>query len=135
MPDLISIGTVISSVKTATDIAKLIKDSDLSLSAAENKLKIADLISALADVRLELVDVQSILSEKDAEIKQLKKIISDKKALSFDGKVYWIEGDDVPFCPVCFEKDDKSYHLTYFKGGDYSSERYLCKICENHYFK
>ncbi len=46
--DIAAIGSLLSSLKTATDIAKFIKDSDVSLEKAETKLKLAELVSALA---------------------------------------------------------------------------------------
>ena len=35
MPDIAAIGAVLSSLKTATDIAKFIRESDLSIERAE----------------------------------------------------------------------------------------------------
>lgn len=134
MPDIAAIGTVLSSVKAATDLAKLIKNSDLSLSEAETKLRIAELISALADVKLELAEVQQILVEKDSKISELEKTISNREALTFDGKLYWAEADTVPLCPVCYEKEGKHYHLTYYAEERFSSEHYHCRICTNDFY-
>ncbi|AWL12013.1 hypothetical protein HMF8227_01539 [Saliniradius amylolyticus] len=136
MPDLATIGTVLSNVKTATDLAKLIKDSQLTLNEAETKLKIADLISTLADVRLEMAEVQQALLDKDSRIKELEEILQKKRLLEFDGKLYRAEGDDVPFCPVCYEKDDKTHHLSYAKRAKYTPSPYhYCKICNNKFYQ
>jgi hypothetical protein len=56
------ISAILTSVKTATDIAKLLKASDVSLEKAETKLKLADLIGALADVKMQLADVRESLA-------------------------------------------------------------------------
>jgi hypothetical protein len=61
--DFTSVTAVLGSIKTATEIAKLIKDSDLSLEKAETKLKLADLNGTLADAKLEVVGVQQTLAE------------------------------------------------------------------------
>jgi len=132
MPDIATIGALISSVKSATDIAKFIKDSDLSLTTAESKLKAAELISALADVKFELADVQDLLRERDERILTLEKELAIKLDLTFDGKYYWAEGDKVPFCAVCRERDNKNHHLTYFPPFDSQSSGYQhCKVCDN----
>lgn len=133
MPDIATIGAVLSSVKTATEIAKLIRESDASLADAETKLKIADLISALADVKLEMAEVHEALLQKDQEIMSLKQQLSDKESLGYDGQLYWSEGDSVPFCTVCLERDSKHHHLTYSPADSYSGAFYHCKVCSNVY--
>ncbi len=134
MPDIGSISAAIATVKTSMDIAKAIKDSKTSLSEAETKLKIADLVITLADVKFELADVQDLLRKKDDEIRVLKEKVDEKDSLTFDGKLYWKEEDKIPFCTVCFEKEKKLYHLTYYKRNDWTSEHYRCKICDNTYY-
>ena len=44
MVDLTLFSAALSSVKTAADIAKLLKESDLSLEKAEHKSRLADLM-------------------------------------------------------------------------------------------
>ena len=70
--DLASVSTLLSSINTASGIAKLIKESDVSLEKAETKLKLADLISALADARVEVSEIQQTLVDKDAQINKLQ---------------------------------------------------------------
>ncbi|PTP82118.1 hypothetical protein [Vibrio splendidus] len=135
MPDLAIIGSVLSSVKTAADLAKLIKDSDLSLTEAETKLQIAELIVALADIKIELADVQQVLIEKEQEINRLSCLLDKKKTLKYDGVLYRSEGDDVPFCPVCFETNDGHYHLTFYKDDEYGYDHHCCRVCNNKYYE
>src|SRR5690554_2842044 len=111
MPDITTISTLLSSVKTATEIAKFVKDSDSSIESAEVKLKMAELISALADVKIELADLQESQRERDQEIVQLKSELQRKGATRFDGQLYWMSDDETPFCTVCMEKDEKYHHL------------------------
>jgi hypothetical protein len=139
MPDLGSISTAIATIKTSMDIAKLIKDSSSSLDEAETKLKLAELISTLADLKTELADIKVDLIDKDEIIRELKNKIQEKESLSFDGKLYWKEGDKIPFCPICFENENKYIHLTHNEGYpasiEYSGEEpfYICKVCDKIY--
>jgi len=134
MPDIGSVSAAIATIKTSIDIARVIKDSNNSLDEAERKLKIADLISSLADVKIELAEVQDLLRDKDSEIRDLKEKINEKESLIFDGKFYWKDGDKVPFCTVCKEKEEKYHHLTYVKNNSWGQELHYCKICKSEYY-
>jgi hypothetical protein len=129
--DMTSISTVLSSIKTATDIAKLIKDSDVSLEKAESKLKLAELISALADAKIEITEIQQILLEKDTELREVKNQLVAKEKLQWDKPYYWlVDGSkkDGPFCQHCY---DKHRELIRLQGDD---EGYWeCKACKNSY--
>ena len=131
MPDIGTISALLTSVKTATDIAKLVKDSGSSLEAAEIKLNMAELISTLADVKIELAEVQDELRAKELSIQRLENELSKKQGTTFDGRMYWSSGDDTPFCAICMEKDEKYHHLSYLPKGEYCSEQWYCKICKN----
>ncbi len=130
MPDISTIAALLSSVKTATDIAKLVKNSDLTLEGAEFKLKMAELISTLADVKMELADIQNELQERDQIIAKLEGALSKKSATTYDGKLYWMEGDGFPYCAVCIEKDGKHHHLTHTPQSQYTSEYWYCNVCK-----
>ncbi len=131
--DLAIIGTAFSHLKTSMDIAKLISDSTSSLSEAETKLKLAELISSLADLKMELADIKVDLIEKDDVIRELRNKIEEKESLSFDGILYWKEGDKIPFCPICFENENKFIHLRYSNSHTYG-EMQSCKVCNNRFF-
>jgi hypothetical protein len=64
MADLNTISSILSSINVATDLARLIKDSDVSLEKAETKLKLAELISALADAKIETANVLHIIRRR-----------------------------------------------------------------------
>ena len=140
MPDLGSISTAIATIKTSMEIAKLIKDSSSSLDEAETKLKLAELISTLADLKTELADIKVDLIEKDEVIREQNEKLKEKESLSFDGKLYWKEGDKTPFCPICKENNKKYIHLTYDEGYpgsiEYSGQEpyYTCKVCDKFFY-
>jgi len=131
MADIGTISALLSSVKTATDIAKLVKDSGASLQAAEIKLNMAELICALADVKMELAEVQDELRTKDEKIQVLESELIKKEKLSFDGKMYWATEDQTPFCAICFEKDNRHHHLFHNPGGEFDIENWACRVCKN----
>ncbi len=132
MPDLGSISTAIATIKTSMDIARLIKDSSSSLDEAETKLKLAELISSLADLKTELADIKVDLINKDEAIRELNERLKEKESLSFNGKFYLKEGDNIPFCPTCWESNKKAIHLIlkYHRAYGKCQE---CEVCKTKY--
>lgn len=78
VPDIATISAVLSSLKTATDIAKYFRESGFSLEKAEMKLKVADLVNALAEAKLELAQVQDVMVQKDHQIAELRQAFESK---------------------------------------------------------
>jgi hypothetical protein len=108
------ISSTLASIKTATDIAKLLKDADLSLEKAVLKLKLAELVGALADAKLQIVSVQEVVAEKDKAIKELEQQLSLKGKIKFKRPFYWIQdGDerDGPYCQKCYDSESKLIRL------------------------
>ncbi|MBN2093326.1 hypothetical protein JW964_27120 [candidate division KSB1 bacterium] len=129
--DLTVVTTLLGSIKTATEIAKLIKDSDVSLEKAETKLKLADLITALADAKIEVSEVQQALLDKDTEIRALQEQLKIKAQLKWEKPYYWlIDGTqkDGPFCQHCYDKGREFIRLQDNGGGCWD-----CKVCKNVY--
>ena len=128
--DITSISTLLTSIKTATEIAKLIKEGDASLEKAETKLKLAELISALADAKIEVSEIQQVLLEKDSEIRGLNDKIKLQALVQWEKPYYWLvdNGKDGPYCQHCY---DKGRQLIRLQG---NGEGYWeCKVCKNNY--
>ncbi len=130
MPDLTAVTAIIGSVKTATEIAKLLKDSNLSFEKAEMKLKLADLISALADAKTELAEIQHVISEKEGKIKELEEALEVKNKMCYEKPYYMMINDDNkkegPFCPQCYDSKGLRVRLQ-----DYKNGYWTCPTCKN----
>lgn len=129
--DMASISAALVSIKTATDIAKLIKDSDVSLEKAESKLKLAELISTLADAKIQIADVQQFLIEKDAELRAVREQLAVKGNIQWESPYYWLCDDgkkDGPFCQSCYDKDHTLIRLQ-----ERAKGHWQCKVCKNDY--
>jgi len=127
MAEIATIGAILTSVKTATEIAKMLKDSDLSLEKAEMKLKLAELVSSLADVKLEAAKIQELLLEKDRLIRDLKDTQSLKEKLTWRAPVYYLltqNGEEGPFCPQCYDNNQKIIRLQ-----TYERDCWYCMTC------
>jgi len=121
MPDIAVIASVLTSLKTASDIAKLVKDSGSTLAQAEFKLKLADLVGALADAKMQIAEIQDFVLEKDQTIRKLENQIALKGAVEWDGKVYWVVEDgrpkDGPYCQRCYDVNGSLVRLQEWGGG------------------
>ena len=107
MLDLATVGTALGSIKTATDIVRLIKDSGASLEQAEIKLQLAELLLALADAKVDVATIKLDLIEKDDYINSLEqKIKSQGNTVGFLGARYFVnesgEPTGSPYCPACW---------------------------------
>ena len=129
--DIPTITSALAGIQTATSLAKGLWEADISLEKADQKFKLAEIIEALADAKISIADFKELLIEKEKEISDLKEKLERKDKVKFDGNHYWIEGDSVPFCSVCYERDSKLHHLKYIPENRLSSPSYLCKICGN----
>ena len=131
MADIPTIAAAFASLKAATDIAKLIKDSGLSLEKAETKLKLAELLSALADTKIQVADVQQVVIEKEKAIRELEERLDVKAKLKWEQPYYWVvdgENREGPFCQRCYDKDGKLIRLQGYGGGHWD-----CKVCQNNF--
>lgn len=136
MPDIAAIATILSSLKTATDIAKFLRETDLSMERAELKLKLADLIGALADTKMELADLQEVILDKDKHIAALEDAFQAKDTLiRFNDAMYASDADGNPtgvaFCLRCWETDHQQRQLV----SDPSATRLMniCTACGHKY--
>jgi len=132
MIDMSSISAVLTSIKAATDIAKLIKDSVVSLEKAELKLKLAELISALADTKIQVAEIQQTLIDKDAEFRAAKEQLEVKEKRIWEKPYYWLnDGDkkDGPYCQRCYDDEHKLIRLQ----GNGQGVWY-CYVCKNYYY-
>ncbi len=121
MADIGTVTAVLANLKVATDIAKAIRESDLSIERAELKLKLADMVSALADAKVEVTEVQQVLAERDKTISELQEAFQSKDQLvkRYDG--YYVlnaagKPCGEPYCVSCWQVRHRRYNLQYAAG-------------------
>ncbi|MGL0953345.1 hypothetical protein [Vibrio vulnificus] len=128
MADLATIGTALSSIKTAVELAKAVRSSTSALAQAEVNLQLAELISALADARIEISEIQGLLLEKEERIARLQHELDSKGNTVYEKPYYWLVTDksrDGPYCQRCKDVDQLFVRLqsTSAKG------RWSCRSC------
>jgi hypothetical protein len=100
--------------------------------------EVADLVKQLGNIELykKIVDLESKIYELTQEDLASKGKISDLESslkirdeLKFKQPYYYKEGDQVPFCPLCWEANQIPIHLI---GPNYNNDRsvyYYCNHC------
>ena len=127
--DLTIISTALTGIKTASDLAKAIKDAGLSLEQAEVKLKVAELISALSDAKMSIAEVRELLQKKEEEIKELNSKWNIYQKLKYVAPYYWLiedEKKDGPYCQLCYDKERSLIRLQEVWPGSWT-----CNCCKS----
>lgn len=127
MADLTTINAVLSSIKSATDIAKIIRESEKNLEQAERKSQLADLMSALADAKIEAAAIQDELLKKDSLIKELQEALKLKGQIKWSPPYYYVE-ENGPYCQNCYDQSEKLIRLQNTDKG-----RWVCFACDKIY--
>lgn len=130
--DIAAISSLLSSLKTATDIAKFVRETDLSLEKAETKLKLAELIRALADVKIEAAEIQQAILERDEQIGKLTTELKMKSDLQWRQPYYYMlqpDGTESYFCQHCRDSDGKLARL-HSDGNGY----FHCSVCNGNFY-
>lgn len=133
MPDLASISGAVSALKTATEVAKVLRGLDSTVQTADLKLKIAELTDALANAKLAIVEVQEELGEKDREIQRLTDALRARGEVVRHQDAYYkrnsagvATGD--PYCSLCFELKHVLVHINQNPKDRMQS---ICPNCKN----
>ena len=130
---MIDIAVAVGSVKSAIEIAKLLKDSADSFDKAEVKLQLAELIGSLADAKMQIAEIQEALIESDQEKKELINKLNLKENLIYIKPYYWIkineQDKEGPFCQLCHDKDSKLIRLQ-----EWDNNEWNCQSCRTHYY-
>jgi len=135
MDPVSAINTALTSLRTATDIARLLIGADVSLQTAELKLKLSDMMGALADAKSQIADVKDMVTKKDETIVRLQEALELKGTLIRKDSAYWLPDEqgnftDGPFCMRCFDVDKITCRLV----ADTAGPQVKCPNCKTIFF-
>jgi len=133
MADLASISAMLSSIKAATDIAKAIRDSSITLEQVEYKLQLAELLDKLVDTKIQIASIQEIIREKDDRIRKLEKEAEMRGKMIYEAPYYWLDTGsrkDGPYCQQCYDSVKKLLRLQ-----KYDNNHWRCMTCDNSYVR
>ncbi len=114
MIEIPAMAAILVSLKNASDIARMIKDSGATLKQAEINLKLADLIGSLADAKMEFANIRNLLTEREEEIRRLNNELRVKSDMEYEEPYYFMRtgtGREGPFCQKCYDSAGKRMRL------------------------
>ncbi|MDP8247044.1 MAG: hypothetical protein P9M00_02815 [Candidatus Tritonobacter lacicola] len=107
------------------DIIERIKD----VASLVKKYNDADLYREIIDLEAEALALAKVNLDLQRENMELKDKLRVIKGLKFKRPLYYAEDDEVPYCPVCWEKDQKQIHLQCIE----HTVRYRCLVCDSYF--
>jgi len=114
MIEIAAISGALASIKNATDIARMIRESGATLKQAEINFKLAELMGALADAKVEVAGIRELLVEREEEIRRLKDDLRVKGGMEYEQPYYFLRtenGKEGPFCQKCYDSNKKLIRL------------------------
>lgn len=114
MIDLAQVQMALASISAATDLAKIFKDSGLSLKEAEHKLKVADLLSALADARISVSELAVTISNLNQQLLDEKARAVLRGQMIYEDGYYRRQVDTTregQYCQRCWDVDQRAVRL------------------------
>jgi hypothetical protein len=91
------------------------------MSVLENAKEIGELIRKYNDIELmrRIVELEVGIAELqrdritlEGKVAELSQELATKKAMQFRQPYFWQQGDEIPFCPKCWEGSGKAVHLS-----------------------
>ncbi|MDY0418894.1 hypothetical protein PYW49_14665 [Enterobacter sp. 170198] len=129
---LASTAAAVGIIDKAVSIAKKLADDGGDIDKATLKLELANLMTELASVKMEVITTQVLLFDAEQRNRQLEEQLKDKVSFVFRDGVYWKDGDDTPFCTMCYEKVGMKIHMIHYeKYYDSTWHRWHCKVCKD----
>jgi hypothetical protein len=120
-------------VTRTLDLLKRCRELADKANDIETKELILEMRSELANTKSVLIDAKEEINSKRELIAELEKKIGQKESMTLQGSFYYKEDDNLPHCPLCFEKDNQAIHLQISPMQTFGY--YRCPACQNNYQK
>ncbi len=108
------------------DTSKII----LELAKTGMTVELQEQLMQLREEALELQEENLKLKTENIELKKKEEL---QEKVKFKRKVYYREGDDVPYCPYCYEKHQLLLHFTESGPTPEGGQFYDCQECRRVY--
>jgi len=106
-------------IENVKEVAKLVKD-----------IGNMELYRQILDLQGEIMELTQANREYQKQVEVLQEKLEQIGQMTFQSPFYFQNGDDVPYCPRCWEFDKRAIHLSepvHVAAGP----RYACPQCKN----
>ena len=105
-------------IDNVKEVAKLVKD-----------LGNMELYRKILDLQGEIMELTQVNRELQTRVRELEDTISRIDQMTFRSPFYYVDGDDVPHCPRCWEVNKRAVHYPEpFNSA--AGPRYDCPECK-----
>src|SRR5438552_3194496 len=125
MPSITVTAAALQMITNAMNTLNAVRER--AISSKDTALK--ELISTLYDHLLSVKETVIRVTDENAALRQA---LSLKAVMKFREPLYYQDGDNTPFCPRCFEKDNRAVHVVCTDPNTRTEWR--CKACKELYF-
>src|SRR4030095_16349621 len=103
----------------------------------ENVKEVADLVQKVGNLDLskriielerEIIELTHENWELKKDNKELGEMLQLKVKMNFKTPFWFMEGDSVPYCPKCYEGDQKLVHLRFIPEDESCRRYHLCYV-------
>ncbi|MBY8024876.1 hypothetical protein KW469_07340 [Vibrio fluvialis] len=135
MVDISAISMGLTSIKTALDITKDLRNADLSVKDAELKLKLADLIEALSDAKIQMSEIKDENQSLRDTIKEYERKLALKAEVIFENGHCFLKSPESgqapgPFCANCYSDSQKLILVSELPLDLHDIGKYRCPKCD-----
>jgi hypothetical protein len=104
---------IVENIKDAADLAKKVGDIEL--------------YRKIVHLEGEVMELTREKRQAEQKIEELQAQLALKTKMTFRQPFYYQEGDSVPFCAACYEKDGRPVHVVK------SDDEWYCNVCKTFY--
>jgi hypothetical protein len=97
-----------------------------------DKSKNLELYTKILDLEVNIYELSREKRSVDERNEELEKLLKFKDQLVFKDPVYYVENDNTPYCPKCWESESRAIHLTIDKDSDRGYG--ICQQCKSRYY-
>jgi regulator of replication initiation timing len=107
-----------------------ILDNAKEVATAVHEIKNLELYAKVLDLNRGIMDLVDENRKLHAENHELKEKFKLREKMTFKAPFYYQEGDETPFCSVCWEDKKAAIHLKFGMERD-DGNRWDCPACHN----
>ena len=111
---------IVDNVKQAADLAMKLGNIELS--------------RRILDLEREIIELTHENWELKKDKKELEESLQLKAKMVFKSPFWFMEGDLIPFCPKCYEAEQKLAHLREIEN-ESTGHYHHCYVCKTNYYK
>ncbi|MGV3729144.1 MAG: hypothetical protein ACO1NN_00090 [Sphingopyxis sp.] len=126
---------LISSISSALDIVKKLRELDKKIGEADFKMLLADLTSELGDAKLEAANLKIDLAEAKGKIDELEREASRKSSAEpeIHDNAYVFGDNGRHYCTGCYDKRGEKILLNEQPRDFQVFGKWMCPSCKNTY--